>query len=144
MENETSNKAVLYLRCANVGQGDPIAEQREQLMQDAANLGLDVVGEYVDIGSPGLQSQTCPQLQKMLADAREGMFTHLFMRDISRLSRGSNAWEMIAELRESGIILHFDGVQIPADVTCSAVKQLENIGDNVLETSCNNPGLHHA
>lgn len=107
MSKRPSTTAVLYMRCACIGQGDPIAEQREQLVRDAANQGLEVAAEYVDAGCSGLSATARPQLRKLLADAGKGLFTHLIARDLSRLSRGPELWALIAELQRSGVSLHF-------------------------------------
>ena len=106
MNNDTTNKVVLYMRCARIGEGDPIAEQREVLRQEAANHGLEVGGEYVDAGCSGLSPATCPQLRRLLADAKAGLLAYVIVRDLSRLSRGPDLWAIVEELRRFGVILH--------------------------------------
>lgn len=103
MNIKTSNKAVLYVRA---GQAHPCAEMGEQLMLEAASQGMEVVGKYVDAGCSGSSSRNCPQLLKMLADAKAGLFAHLFVSDLSRLSRSKELWELIAELRGYGVSVH--------------------------------------
>jgi Site-specific recombinases, DNA invertase Pin homologs len=106
MNNDTANKAVLYMRCAHFSEGDPIAEQREALTREAANHGLEVAGEYVDAGCSGLSPATCPQLRRLLGDAKAGLIAHVIIRDISRLSRGPGLWPIVDKLRGAGVALH--------------------------------------
>lgn len=107
MITENSSKAALYIRCACVGQGDPCGEQRKLLTQEAASHGKEVTREYVDAGCPGTSPKKCPQLLRLLDDAKAGLFKHLFVRDVARLSRGSEVWKLISELQDAGVTMHF-------------------------------------
>lgn len=101
------NKAVTYLRCATVDpQTDPIALQRDWLRREAEREGLEVVGEYADIGISGVSSRTRPGLRRLMADAKAGTFAHVLVYDLSRLSRGGDVWSLLNDLKRCGVSVH--------------------------------------
>jgi DNA invertase Pin-like site-specific DNA recombinase len=66
--NETAQrKAVLYMRVAHSRGGDQtaIARQRHACERRAAELGLSIVAEYVEVG-PGRGTEKRPMLRAML------------------------------------------------------------------------------
>ena len=107
MITENMNRAVLYIRYGCVGHNDPSEEQRKLLVQEAASQGMEVAGEYVDACRSGMSSQNRPQLLKLLDDAKSGLFKHLLVFDMSRLSRGPDFQELITELQGAGVTMHF-------------------------------------
>lgn len=106
-EDANSNKAVLYLRCTVIDpKTDPIFRQRDHLRQEAEREGLEVVGEYMDVGCSGRSIHSRPGLRRLLDDARVGMIRDVLVLDLTRLSRGPNVWELVEELRSYGVRLH--------------------------------------
>lgn len=104
--SNVSNKAAIYARAACVHQGGAIVEQQESLTQKAGFQGWEVVGVYIDAGCSGSLLKTCPQLRKLLEDAKAVRFRHLLVDDLSRLSRGKELVAIVAELRSSRVTLH--------------------------------------
>lgn len=108
------NKAVIYARTASANQGHAITEQLGSLTRKAESLHWEVVGVYIDIGCSGSSLQTCPQLRKVLGDAKAGNFRHLLVEDLSLLSRGPDLAAIVAELRCCGVALHCGEVWVLA------------------------------
>lgn len=79
--------------------------QREPLKNFAGSLGLEVVGEYVDMASGGNSNR--PKFQEMLKDAKERKFDIALVWDLSRFSREgiSNTLHYLEELKKSGVAL---------------------------------------
>lgn len=99
----------LYLRSAAIGQGDPLAKQREALTRYAACLGLSVAGEYADAGYSGLRSADRPGFRWLLRDAEAGKLRHLLVCDLSRFSRrGADVISLLATLRNAGVTVHVE------------------------------------
>lgn len=112
--SNVSSKAAIYARTASVHQGNAITVQLKSLTREAASQGLEVVGVYLDVGCSGSSLRTCPQLRKLLEGAKAGRFRHLLALDLSRLSRGPELAEIVAELRRCGVALHCGKVQMLA------------------------------
>lgn len=105
--DSASKKAVIYLRCAaSAGRNAHLAAQRKMLRRYAASQGFEVVGEYADGNCAGLSQSTCPQLRKLLEDAKAESFQHLLVRDFSRLSRGPELASIVNRLRRCEVALH--------------------------------------
>jgi site-specific DNA recombinase len=89
-----SNYCVIYLRVsseeqARVGgtaEGYSIPYQREACRAKARELGLIVVGEYVDAGQSA-KSANRPKLKKMLAELSSKMSAFVIVHKIDRLAR---------------------------------------------------------
>ena len=79
--------------------------QKEPLRKMAESLGLEVVGEYVDMASGGNSNR--PQFQKMLKDARERRFDIILVWSLDRFSREgiSNTLHYLEELTKNGVAL---------------------------------------
>lgn len=77
-------------------------------MQEATRLGLEMVAEYSEVGCSGSSPNNRPRLGMLLADAEEGLFKHVFVRDFARFSRSQHAvLAVIKDLRRFGVTLHF-------------------------------------
>lgn len=64
--------------------------------------GFTIVGRYFDPGKSGLDTGR-PAFSEMMADAVLGNFDTIIVRDLSRLSRSSNASRVIVELNLCGV-----------------------------------------
>lgn len=79
--------------------------QKEPLKNFAGLLGLEIVGEYVDMASGGNSNR--PKFQEMLKDARERKFGTILVWSLDRFSREgiSNTLHYLEELKRSGVAL---------------------------------------
>ena len=88
-ENYLYNTA-LYMRLSrddgDSGESESIINQRKILYASAAEMGLNVVGEYVDDGWSGTSFQR-PGFQQMLKDIEEKRINCVMTKDLSRLGR---------------------------------------------------------
>jgi Resolvase, N terminal domain len=84
----SSTCAAVFARRSTNKQEDSIEQQLGQVLQHCEKKGYAVVGEpYVDKGIAGDVFDKRPSLQKMLADARGGLFSVIVTDEWSRLSR---------------------------------------------------------
>jgi DNA invertase Pin-like site-specific DNA recombinase len=110
-----TRRAVLYLRVSTPGQvktdydpeGISIPAQRVSCERKAAQMGIDVVGEYVEPGRTGTSIERRPALQEMLQRIREQRDVDYVI--IYKLSRMNRSWEdsamIIARLRRLSVQL---------------------------------------
>lgn len=79
--------------------------QREPLKKMAESLGLEIVGDYVDMASGGNSNR--PQFQKMLSDAKARKFDLVLVWSLDRFSREgiSNTLHYLEELKRSRVAL---------------------------------------
>jgi DNA invertase Pin-like site-specific DNA recombinase len=82
------HKAVLYMRVAQSRGGDQtaIAMQRHACERRAAELGLAIVAEYIDIG-PGHGLEKRPMLRAMLSSLDAGDIAYVIAYDHARIAR---------------------------------------------------------
>lgn len=91
-----SNKAVLYLRESDqaslgsrrhgIARGT-VPQQRDDAQDFADYLGLEVIGEYLDLDQGDRWGRNV--LQQMLRDLEAGTFHHIIIQHPDRLSRGT-------------------------------------------------------
>lgn len=95
-EKSSRGRAVLYLRVSTKGQvttdydpeGISLPAQRAACEQKARQLGLDVVGEYVEPGKSGREMSKRVRFNEMLDRIKnEGDVTHVIVYKLSRLNR---------------------------------------------------------
>ncbi len=105
-----SPTAVVYLRVSSDGQmnkahdpeGYSIPGQREACLRHAAQLGAEVVAEYVEAGRSGTNTQR-PALQDMLTKLPELRPTYVIFYDLSRVARDDfDALWLLREIEGNG------------------------------------------
>ncbi len=77
-ETTKKNRAILYLRVSSRGQvdtdydpeGNSIPAQRKACLRKAEELGMEVVGEYVELGRSAMTVDGRPKFQEMMARVR--------------------------------------------------------------------------
>ncbi len=110
-----AKRAVLYLRVSSSKQvntdydpeGISLPAQRESCQRKALQLGLEIVGEYVEPGVSGREMTKRVAFSQMLARIRdEGDITHVVVYKLSRMNRNriDDAFVM-AELKARGVSL---------------------------------------
>jgi site-specific DNA recombinase len=102
--------AVIYLRVSSDGQvnkahnpeGYSIPAQREACERHAANLGAEVVAEFVEAGYSGTSLRR-PALQQMLTVLPKLRPTYVIFYDLSRVAREEgDAFWLLSEIRRHG------------------------------------------
>ncbi len=96
-------KAVLYLRVSTPSQvntdfdpeGISIPAQRSSCARKAEQLGIDIVGEYIEPGRSGTTMRSRPVFQEMMERLRERDVDHVIVYKLSRLNRN---WEESAQV----------------------------------------------
>lgn len=77
-----------------------------RLSEVAKGRGYEVIGEYVDIASGANQKR--PQLDRMLEDARHGLFDGIIVTKIDRLARSiTNLLAIMEDLESYGVVVEF-------------------------------------
>ena len=102
MENK---KCSIYLRVSKSDESQNPENQKEPLRKMAEMMGLEIVGEYIDMASGGNSNR--PQFQKMLRDAKERKFYIILVWSLDRFSREgiSNTLHYLEKLTGSGVAL---------------------------------------
>jgi len=94
-------KAAIYARVSTADQR--IENQILDLRKMAAQRNFEVVHEYCDRGISGTKAKR-PGLDAMMADARRGEFSVVFVAAFDRIARSTkNFLEIVDELNELGI-----------------------------------------
>lgn len=89
-------------------------EYFEKLIASRADMVL--VGVYGDQGFSGLIAEKRPELQRMLADARDGKIDLIIVKSISRLSRNMiDLQKMVNEMKSLGISIEFEKEGLKSD-----------------------------
>lgn len=107
-QNESVLKRVaIYVRVSTEGQaehGFSIDAQLRTLRDYCQLYGKIIVHEYVERGISGKNITDRPELQKMLRDAKSGLFDELLVMKISRLARNMiDLLQMVKYLRELNV-----------------------------------------
>lgn len=89
-------------------------EYFQRLIQSRADMEL--VDVYGDQGLSGLIAEKRPELQRMLADARDGKIDLIIVKSISRLSRNTiDLQKIVDEMKELGISIEFEKEGLQSD-----------------------------
>lgn len=97
-------RAAVYIRMSTSDQEDSPTVQRSRAEKYAAKHGWTIVIEYLDPALSRAEYVKRPEVGRMLADAAEGKFDVLIMRDIDRLGGDTNRNQLIvADLIDSGV-----------------------------------------
>lgn len=96
-------KAAAYVRVSTEGKGQDVTNQIEPIKSFAATRGFEIHQVYEDSGISGTTERR-PGLDRMLADARRGIFKMLVVAEISRLARDvRHLLNTLAELEKVGV-----------------------------------------
>ena len=79
-------RVALYARTSTTNQGQDPETQLIALREYTAARGLQIVGEYVDIGVSGAK-ETRPNLERLMGDARRRRFDALIVARFDRFAR---------------------------------------------------------
>lgn len=106
--NEKKTRVAIYTRVSTVWQaegGDSLPMQRKELTAYAELiLHAETYKVYEDAGFSG-KNMDRPEFQKMMADVRNGLYTHILVWKIDRISRNLLDFaSMYAELKKLGVV----------------------------------------
>ena len=105
MSKTISKRCALYIRVSTLHQanGYSLETQKALLVRHARDKGYEVAGIYRDVGLSAKNTNR-PELQRLLADARERRFDLVLVWRIDRISRSLRdlKW-LIDELHEHGV-----------------------------------------
>jgi DNA invertase Pin-like site-specific DNA recombinase len=98
-----NKRAIIYMRVSKSDESQTPENQKEPLKRMAESLGLEIVGEYVDMASGGNSNR--PKFQQMLKDAKERKFDIILVWSLDRFSREgiSNTLAYLEGLAKSGV-----------------------------------------
>jgi site-specific DNA recombinase len=101
----TPTPAAVYIRMSTDKQENSPERQRRQCEQFCATHGYEVVREYSDLGRSGTESKRRTEFQRMLADAKKGLFKAIVVSEHSRLTREepSEQQKLFWTLQEAGV-----------------------------------------
>ena len=90
-----TTRAAMYIRMSTERQVYSTENQRTKLQQQACQLGLEIVAEYLDSGKSGLTIKGRPAISRLLANALSGNadFSAVLVYDVSRWGRFQDADE---------------------------------------------------
>ena len=95
-------KAVLYARSAT-DNNDQIAEQVQAIQNFAKERNVAIGEYYTDVSASGL-SLDRPGIKKLIADAKQRLFTEVYVSDMNRITRNESLLaETIFKLESCGI-----------------------------------------
>lgn len=107
LERSTIKRVAIYVRVSTEGQaehGFSIDAQLRTLRDYCRVYEKDIVHEYVERGISGKNMTDRPELQKMLRDAKLGLFDELLVMKISRLARNTiDLLQMVKYLKEHNV-----------------------------------------
>ena len=97
------HQAAIYARVSDKSQAEDdktsISEQISEMEVYCENRGLTITARYPEIGHGW--SKMCPEFQRMLADARAGLFDTIVCWKSDRLSRGMYPAAALMEVVEA-------------------------------------------
>ncbi len=103
-------RAAAYCRVSTEkeDQLNSLAAQREYFRIHAEENGYDLVRIYADEGITGTKKRNRKEFQRMLEDAEKGMFSVLFVKDVSRFARNTvDSLESVRLLKDNGVDIVF-------------------------------------
>jgi site-specific DNA recombinase len=116
-----SLRVAAYYRMSDDKQEGSIARQQAAVRPYCQSKGYAVVRVYTDEGIPGDRLDR-PAFQRLLADARRGLFSRIVVDEPSRLARSPNPLDFLADvarpLRDAGVSVDSvsDGIQDWSDL----------------------------
>lgn len=102
----------------------------------------DFAGIYLELGVTGTKAETRPQLQRLMADCREGKIDLILTKSISRFARNTlDCLNMVRDLTALGIAIRFEKERIQTDsmhsefvlsiLACFAENESKSISGNM-------------
>ncbi|MBR3385485.1 MAG: recombinase family protein [Atopobiaceae bacterium] len=107
------NRAAIYARYSSHNQREESIEiQVEQSRAYCDERGLTVVGEYCDYAQSGRSAERA-EFQRMMEDARHGLFDHVVIWKVTRIMRNRDEMSLARlMLRKAGVDILYAGEQI--------------------------------
>jgi DNA invertase Pin-like site-specific DNA recombinase len=91
----------VYLRASTQQPEEAFENQRAAISEEIMDSDMEVVAEYRDVQSSG------EAMQKLLADARAGHFSHVVIFSIDRLGHTTDELRRnLADIQGAGVRLH--------------------------------------
>ncbi len=85
-----------------------LEQQRQFFLQFTERNNLDMYGLYVDEGISGKSLKKRENFNRMIEDAKKGLFTKILVKDISRFARNTlDFLGVIRELKRHNVIIEF-------------------------------------
>lgn len=104
MNDSRKTKAVAYVRVSTLLQQEP-QNQLEHIRKFASARDFELANEYVDIGISGAKERR-PELDRLVKDARKGLFKIIIIAGIDRLARDTrHLLNLINELTYYGVFI---------------------------------------
>jgi hypothetical protein len=103
-----ARRAVLYARVSTADQveGTSLDTQKVWCLAEIKSQGWEFIDQYVDAGLSGADSSR-PEWQRLLSDARRGLFDSVFVYDLDRFTRDMlHGLQATRELRQLEVTLH--------------------------------------
>ena len=111
-EEVTKPKVAAYCRISSLleSQQTSIESQRAHYEQEIrCNDSWEFAGVYIETGVTGTKAEIRPELQRMMADCRDGKINMILTKSISRFARNtSDCLELVRELSKLGVRICFD------------------------------------
>lgn len=106
-------RAAIYARYSSHNQREESIEIQVERSRDyCAEHGLDVVGEYCDFAQSGRSAERA-EFQRMLEDARHGLFDHVVIWKVTRIMRNRDEMSLARlMLRKAGVDILYAGEQV--------------------------------
>ena len=106
-------RAAIYARYSSHNQREESIEiQLERSREYCAERGLVVVGEYCDYAQSGRSAERA-EFQRMMEDARRGLFDHVVIWKVTRIMRNRDEMSLARlMLRKAGVDILYAGEQV--------------------------------
>lgn len=82
----TPLRAAIYARVSTSNHGQDVQMQTRELGEYCTRRGLQIVGEYTDVGVSGSKDSR-PQLNRLMADAKQRRFDAVCVWKLDRFGR---------------------------------------------------------
>ena len=96
-------KAAIYSRVSTSNHGQDVGLQTRELREYCERRGLEIVGEYVDVGVSGSKDSR-PELNRLMADAKQRRFDAVCVWKLDRFGRSlRHLVNALADLESLGV-----------------------------------------
>jgi DNA invertase Pin-like site-specific DNA recombinase len=96
-------RAAIYARVSTSNHGQDVGMQTRELQEYCQRRGLEIVGEYTDVGVSGSKDSR-PELNRLLADARQRKFDAVCVWKLDRFGRSlRHLVNALADLESLGV-----------------------------------------
>jgi DNA invertase Pin-like site-specific DNA recombinase len=97
-------RAAIYGRVSTTNHGQDIGMQMRELREYCERRGLQIVGEYTDVGVSGSKDSR-PQLNRLMADAKQRRFDAVCVWKLDRFGRSlRHLVNALADLEALGVV----------------------------------------